>query len=75
MLIELFIAARLNSAANSLRRIQSSAGADALADIVFDWVEQRAIKRELEKESERIVDNFERPVHRPDSSKRNKTKK
>ena len=78
MLIELFIAARLNSAANSLKRLESNPGAEYATDVIFDWAERRALKRQmrkLEKESEQIVNNFERLVSKPDSSKRNKTKK
>lgn len=72
MLIELFIAARLNSAANSLKRLESNPGADALSEFIEEWIERRALKKYFEKESEQIVAEFERPVHRPDSSKRNK---
>lgn len=78
MLIELFIAARLNSAANSLKRIEGNPNAEYAADMIFDWVERRALKRQmkkLDKESQRIADEYERPVYRPDSSKRNRTKK
>ena len=78
MLIELFIAARLNIAANSLKRLEGRPSAEYAADVIFDWAERRALKRQmkkLDKESQRIVDEYERPVSRPDSSKRNGSKK
>ena len=59
MLIELFIAARLNSAANSLRKSEPlSFSEQTLANILDDWYwklvdrgeERRALKAELDKE-------------------------
>jgi len=78
MLIELFIAARLNSAANSLKQIQGNSSSDAITDTVFDWIERRELKREmerLEKESELFAAEFERPVSRPDTSKQKRNAK
>jgi len=59
MLIELFIAARLNSAANSLRKSEPlSFSEQMLANMLDDWYwklvdrgeERRALKAELDKE-------------------------
>jgi hypothetical protein len=59
MLIELFIAARLNNAANSLRKSEPlSFSEQMLAETLEDWYwklvdrgeERRALKAELDKE-------------------------
>ena len=59
MLIELFIAARLNSAAKSLKQSEPlSSSEQTLANILDDWYwklvdrgeERRALKAELDKE-------------------------
>ncbi len=80
MLTELFIAWRVNHAANSLKRLEQNNTADWLTDVVFDWAERRALKREMKKletESENIAYEYERPVSKPDTSKlkRDKDKK
>lgn len=72
MLIELFIASRLNAASNSLKKLEDSPSSDWFADVVFDWAERRALKREMKKldaDSQLIVEKFERPASMPDTSK------
>lgn len=80
MLTELFIAWRVNHAANSLRRLEQSDTADLLSEAIVDLLERRALKRDMKKletESENIAYEYERPVSKPDTSKlkRDKDKK
>ena len=73
MLLEILIAARLDSAAKSLKRLESQPEYDYIADVVFDWAERQAQKREFKRQAQEQVDY--KPTARPDSSKRNRTKK
>lgn len=80
MLTELFIAWRVNHAANSLRRLEQDNTADWASEAIVNWAERRALKREMKKletESENIAYEYERPVSKPDTSKlkRDKDKK
>lgn len=74
MLIELFIAKRVNDAARSLKRVEHSDVddiANEFGDRMWDWAERRALKRKLKKLN-LSTDELERPARKPDSSKRNK---
>lgn len=80
MLTELFIAWRVNHAANSLKRLEQNDTSDWASEKIVNWIERRALKREMEKletESENIAYEYERPVSKPDTSKlkRDKDKK
>jgi hypothetical protein len=80
MLTELFIAWRVNHAANSLRRLERDDTTLWALEGISDWIKRLALKQEMKKletESENIAYEYERPVSKPDTSKlkRDKDKK
>lgn len=67
MLIELFIAWKANQISKSAKYLRPDDSADEFNEMVYDWVERRALKRQIKKLENETVD-IKRPV-RLDTSK------